>query len=124
MLNFFLNILGNALVKSVAGDRQAGGAHPPTHADHGDIRGAAADINHHAAHGLADIQPCAKGGGDRLIHKETCRAPAAMTASTTASASMPVMAAGTQTDTRGLMMRERHTSLINRTISSFVMRWS
>ena len=47
-----------------------------------------------------------------------------MTDSTTASASMPVMAAGTQTAMRGLKMRERQTWLTNRTISSFVMRWS
>ena len=45
-----------------------------------------------------------------------------MTDSTTASASMPVMAAGTQTAMRGLKMRERQTSLTNRTINSFVMR--
>ena len=56
--------------------------------------------------------------------RKTCLAPAAMTDSTTASASMPVMAAGTQTAMRGLKKRERQTSLTNRTISSFVMRWS
>ncbi len=47
-----------------------------------------------------------------------------MTDSTTASASTPVMAAGTQTATRGLNSRERQTSLTKRTINSLVMRWS
>ena len=56
--------------------------------------------------------------------RKTCLAPADITASTTASASTPVMAAGTQTDTRGRRMRDRQTWLTNRTISSWVMRWS
>ena len=74
--------------------------------------------------GLRISSPAPRAAATGSSTRKTCRAPAAMTASTTASASMPVMAAGTQTDTRGLMMRERHTSLIKRTISSFVMRWS
>ena len=92
MLNFFLNILGNALVKSVAGDRQAGGAHPPTHADHGDIRGAAADISTMQPMGLRISSPAPRAAATGSSTRKTCRAPAAMTASTTASASMPVMA--------------------------------
>ena len=47
-----------------------------------------------------------------------------MTDSTTASASTPVMAAGTQTATRGRIRREGHTSARKRRISSLVMRWS
>ena len=54
----------------------------------------------------------------------TCRAPAATTASTTASLSMPVMAAGTHTATRGLTIWELYTWLTKRQISSRVMVWS
>ena len=49
-------------------------------------------------------QPRAAAMGSSI--KKTCRAPAATTASTTASLSMPVMAAGTHTATRGLMSLE------------------
>ena len=56
--------------------------------------------------------------------RKTCLAPADMTDSTTASASTPVMAAGTQTATRGRMSRLGQTWLMNRTISSLVIRWS
>ena len=103
----------------------AGRAHPPAHADDGDVGGTAADVHDHAAVRLADGQPRAQRGGPPARPPEmTWRAPAAMTDSTTASASTPVMAAGTQTATRGLRMRERQTSLTKRTISSLVMRWS
>ena len=49
-------------------------------------------------------EPMAAAIGSSI--KNTCRAPAATTASTTASLSMPVMAAGTHTATRGLIRCE------------------
>ena len=49
-------------------------------------------------------EPMAAAMGSSI--RNTCRAPAATTASTTASLSMPVMAAGTHTATRGLIRRE------------------
>ncbi len=69
MVEFFLNILGNALVKSVAGDGRLAARTRPSHADHGDYPWSRRPISITiAAHGFADIQPCAKGGGDRLFN--------------------------------------------------------
>ena len=108
-LVFFLHVLGNAAVKGVARHRQAGGLDPPAHADDRNVGGAAADVHDHAAVGLADLQARAQRRCHRLVHKVDLPGARRHDGLHNASASMPVMAAGTQTAMRGLKMRERQT---------------
>ncbi len=83
----------------------------PAHADDRNVGGAAADVHDHAAVGLANLQPPPVRRLQAHPPKTPALAPAAMTDSHNGVASMPVMAAGTQTAMRGLKMRERQTSI-------------
>ena len=69
-LILFLDKLGNAAVKGIARHRNAGSAHPSAHTDDRNVGGTAADIHHHTAMGLPDLQAGAQRGSDRLIHQE------------------------------------------------------
>ena len=64
------DIPGDHLVKVVARDFQRGGHSHAIHAQHRDVRGAAADVHNHVTAGPADIQPRAKARRQRLLDQE------------------------------------------------------
>ena len=57
------------LVHVVAGGADGAGVDHPAQRDHGDVGGAAADVDDHAAGGLGDRQAGADGRGHRLLHQ-------------------------------------------------------
>ena len=59
--------LEDLLVVVVARDADAGGLDLAAEAQHGDVGGAAADVDDHPAIGDGDVDAGAEGGGDRLI---------------------------------------------------------
>ena len=61
------HILDDGLVELVAGHLDGGGLHHAAEGDDGDVAGAAADIHHHVAVGLGDVDAGADGGGHRLL---------------------------------------------------------
>ena len=61
------DILHHGLVELVTGGLDRGGLHHAAQGDHGDIGGAAADIHHHVAVGLGDVDARADGGGHGLL---------------------------------------------------------
>ena len=74
-LEFFLHILGDAVVKGVARHRQAGRLDPAAHADDSNIGGAAADVHDHAAVRLAYLQTGTERSGHRLIYQKDLPGP-------------------------------------------------
>ena len=64
---FVADVLENLLIIVVTGHAHTGGLDLAAKAQHGDIRGAAADINDHAAVRLGDVDAGAEGGGDGLV---------------------------------------------------------
>ena len=64
---FVANMLEDFLIVVVTGHAHTGGLDLAAKAQHGDIRGAAADINDHAAVRQGDVDAGAEGGGDRLV---------------------------------------------------------
>ena len=61
------HILHHGLIQLVASDLDRGGFHHAGEGDHGDICRTAADVHHHVAVGLGDVDACADGGGHRLL---------------------------------------------------------
>src|SRR5699024_10205014 len=61
------DILDHRLVELVAGDLDGGGLHHAAQRDDGNVGGAAADVHHHVAVGLGDVDARADGGGHRLL---------------------------------------------------------
>ena len=64
------DIADNHFVKIVARNFQGGGHGNAVHAQHGDVRSAAADVHHHVAAGTPDIQAGAQTGSQRLLDEE------------------------------------------------------
>ena len=64
---FVADVLEDLLIVVVTGHAHTGGLDLAAKAQHGDIRGAAADINDHAAIRQGDVDAGAKGCGNRLI---------------------------------------------------------
>src|SRR5699024_4878244 len=63
------HILDHGLVELVSGHLDGGGLHHAGEGDDGDVGGAAADIHHHVAVGLGDVDARADGGGHRLLNE-------------------------------------------------------
>ena len=61
------HIFDDGLVELVAGHLDGGAFHHALQGDHGDVAGAAADVHHHVALGLGDVDAGADGGGHRLL---------------------------------------------------------
>ena len=61
------HILHHSLIQLVASDLDGGRLHHTGEGDHGDVRRTAADVHHHVAVGLGDVDACADGGGHRLL---------------------------------------------------------
>ena len=61
------HILHNGLVELVAGDLDGGALHNAAEGDDSDVGGTTADIHHHVAVGLGDVDAGADGGGNRLL---------------------------------------------------------
>src|SRR5699024_3996416 len=64
------HILDDSLVELVTGHLDGGGLHHAAEGDDGDVGGTAADIHHHVAVGLGDVDAGADGGGYRLLNEE------------------------------------------------------
>ena len=64
------DIPGNGLVKGVTRHLQGGGDGNAVHAQHGNIRGAAANVHHHVAVGVLDVQSRTQGRRQRLFDQE------------------------------------------------------
>src|SRR3954452_23740584 len=62
-----LGVLDDRLVQLVAADADRLRHDDPAQRDHGDLRGPAADVDHHVSGGLADRQSGADGGGHGLL---------------------------------------------------------
>ena len=61
------HMLEDLLIVVVAGHPHAGGLDLAAQAQHGDVGGAAADVDDHAAVRLGDVDAGAEGGGDGLV---------------------------------------------------------
>ena len=64
---FAAHVLDDGFVELVAGYLDGGALHHALQGDDGDITGAAADVHHHVALGLGDVDACADGGGHGLL---------------------------------------------------------
>src|SRR5690606_37266597 len=65
-----LDVGHDVAVERVAGDAQALGGDDPAHAEHGDVGGAAADVDDHGADGLGDVDARADRARHRLLDEE------------------------------------------------------
>ena len=69
------HILDHGLVELVARHLDGGGLHHAAQGDDGDVGGAAADVHHHVAVGLGDVDARADGGGYGLLNEVHAAAP-------------------------------------------------
>ena len=69
------DIAGNGLIEGISRHLQRGGYGHAVHAQHSDIRGAAANIHHHMAIGLLDIQTGTQGRRQGLLDQEHTASP-------------------------------------------------
>ena len=63
------DILHHSLVELVAGDLDGSGLYHTAQGDDGDVGGTAADVYHHVAIGLGDVDAGADGGGHGLLNE-------------------------------------------------------